>query len=122
MADGEKHFELAVELSRDALKALLVVNGGAATALIALMDKSSNSKDYTPAILLFAAGAAWAVVSACFGYMSQLHYANHRMDGSRHSYRGHTTWQIAAIISVVLTLTFMVSGIIAAAVIARPQI
>jgi hypothetical protein len=71
MPDTERHFELAVQLSRDALKALLVVNGGAATALIALMDKSRGGKDYTWAIILFGAGTVAAVISACLGYASQ---------------------------------------------------
>jgi hypothetical protein len=120
MADDEKHFELAVELSRDALKALLLVNGGAATALIALMDKASNPKDYTPAIFLFAAGAVCAVICACFGYLSQLHYANHRVDGSPKSYRGHGRWQYATIAVAFITLSLMVSGIVVATLIARP--
>jgi hypothetical protein len=117
--DTEKHFEFAVELSRDALRGLLIVNGGAATALIALMDKSDGSRDYTWAIILFAAGAVGAVVSNCFGYFSQLNYANHRMDGSTSSYKGHRTWQVATILVVGVTLVLMVSGIITAALSAR---
>ena len=119
-AEDEKHFEFAVELSRDALKALLLVNGGAATALIALMDKSGNSKDYTCAVLLFAAGAAGAVVSTCFGYFSQLNYANHRKHSESHPYKLHRRWQIAAILMVALTVGFMVAGIVVAAYTARP--
>jgi hypothetical protein len=119
MDDGEKHFELAVALARDALKALLIVNGGAATALIALMDKSNGSRDYTWAVILFAAGAVGAVVSSCLGYLSQLYYANHRMNGHAGSYRSHRLWQTAAILSVTTTLAFMVAGLITAALSAR---
>ena len=119
MGSTDKHFELAVALARDALKALLIVNGGAATALVALMDKSNGSKDYTCAIVLFAAGAVFAAVSACFGYISQLCYANHVADKS-YPHRLHERWQTATIATVSITLISMVAGIIVAAFIARP--
>jgi len=119
MNDSEKHFELAVALARDALKGLLLVNGGAATALVALMDKSDGGKDYTFAILLFAAGAVSAVISACFGYFSQLNYANHRLDRNDRSYKRHGTFQAVTIFAVAITILFMIAGILAAASAAR---
>jgi hypothetical protein len=119
MADDEKHFEMAVDLARDTLKGLLLVNGGAAIALIALMDKSGSGKDYTGAVLWFAAGAVFAVVSSTFGYLSQLHYANHRMDSDQRMHTLHKRWQVAAIISVVATIALMVTGIVSAACAAR---
>lgn len=118
--NADKHFELAVTLSRDTLKALLLVNGGAATALIAMMDKSNNSKDYTWAIILFGAGTVGAVISSCFGYFSQLHYANHRVTGESHAHKMHQRWQATTLIAVALTLTFGIAGIVTAALIARP--
>jgi hypothetical protein len=117
MSDGDRHFEFAVDLSRDALKGLLLVNGGAATALIALMDK--GAKDYTYAVMLFAAGAVGAVVSTCFGYFSQLNYANHRLTGNMQAHAGHRRWQSATIAAVIATLVFMVAGIVEAAITAR---
>jgi hypothetical protein len=120
MDESEHHFDLAVQLSRDALRALLLVNGGAATALIALMDKSSGSKDYTCAVLLFAAGAVCAVICTCFGYFSQLNYANHRLDGQAETYKQHRRWQTATIAVVFVTLSFMIAGIVVAAAAARP--
>lgn len=119
MDESEKHYELAVTLSRDALKALLIVNGGAATALIALMDKSDGAKDYTWAILLFAAGTVSAVICACFGYLSQLNYANHRVDGNLHSHNLHQRWQNAITYAAGITILFMIVGIGVAAFEAR---
>jgi hypothetical protein len=99
MSDSEKHFEFAVNLARDALKSLLLVNGGAATALIALTDKTNGSKDYSGAIILFGVGAVFSVVSTCFGYFSQLNYANHRMEmeddqNATRSHTLHRRWQL----------------------------
>jgi hypothetical protein len=75
---AEKHFGLAVDLARDALKALLLINGGAVSALIALADKAG--RDYSLGVLLFGCGAIAAVISTALGYFSQLHYANHRLE------------------------------------------
>lgn len=121
---ADKHFELAVALSRDALKALLLVNAGAAGALVALMDKTSNSKDYALAILLFGSGAVAAVVSYALGYFSQLNYANHKLDvalkrDGSHSYFKHNTFQILTLIFVAIALMFSITGMIAAYCITR---
>jgi len=117
MSETQKHFELAVLLSRDALKALLIVNGGAATALIALMGKSGI--DYTCAILLFASGAVGAVISGCFAYFSQLSYANHLFDTEKYQHKTHLRWQYTTLAVVLITLACMISGIVAAAHAAR---
>src|SRR5665213_2807589 len=126
MSDSEKHFEFAVDLARDALKALLLVNGGAATALVALMDKTDRAHNYTGSILFFAAGAVVAVISSCLGYFSQLHYANHRMEHesgnsekATQTYKKHNQWQVATLVSVFITLIFMVLGIVTAAYVAK---
>ena len=126
MSASEKHFEMAVELARDSLKALLLVNGGAATALIALMDKTDKAHNYTVPILFFAAGAVGAVVSSCLGYFSQLNYANHRMHNedrksvdAADSHKKHLIWQTTTLIAVGITLIFMLLGIITAAGIAK---
>ena len=125
MSDSEKHFELAVELSRDAQKALLLVNGGAATALVALMEKTGTAHNFTAAIIYFAAATVSSVIASCFGYFSQLNYANHRLsseqkddNGARSSHVKHCWWQAAAIAAVIVTLIFMVFGMITAARIA----
>jgi hypothetical protein len=122
----DTHFELAVALSRDALRGLLLVNGGAATALVALMDKSNNNHDYTSSILWFGAGTVGAVISTCFAYFSQLNYANSVLRSGHPvtlrksfiSHKLHGFWQVAAIISVAATLICTVVGMWTAAHIA----
>jgi len=120
--DADKHYELAVDLSRDALKAILLVNAGAASALIALTDKTS--KDYSLAVLLFGCGAIAAVVSTCLGYLSQLYYANHRLDVSQGddggpSHSRHQLYQTMIWIAVAASLVFSVAGMTSAIFVAR---
>ena len=122
MADSEKHFELAVGIAIGALNAMLLVNGGAATALIALMDKTDAKHNYTSAVICFAAGAIFTVVGYCFGYFSQLNYANHRMSNENeqrsaadHSHKWHRIWQCLTLVAVGLALAAMVLGLLVAA-------
>ena len=82
------------------------------------MDKSDSTRDYTHAIMLFTTGAVAAVMSACFGYFSQLYYSNHLL-GSSKAYRLHCIWQIVTIVFVAISLIFAVLGLLAAAQIAR---
>jgi hypothetical protein len=123
MIDADKHFEHAVTLSRDALKSLLIVNGGAATALIALMDKTNDAHDYTIAILWFGAGAVGAVLSSCFAYFSQLSYANSvlrsghptTLEQAARYHATHARWQIVIFVFVLATIVCMILGIWTAA-------
>jgi len=73
-----KHFELAVGLSTEALKMLFLLNSGAAGALIALTDKAGSKRDYSQAIIVFGIGALLTVASFMFAYVSQLEYAKCR--------------------------------------------
>lgn len=76
---SDHHFSLAVGISIEALKALLIVNGGAATALIALTGKLPSGTDYSAAILLFGLASLLNALTLVVGYLSQLAYANHRL-------------------------------------------
>ncbi|HEY4943594.1 MAG TPA: hypothetical protein VII56_19355 [Rhizomicrobium sp.] len=120
--DAERHYELAVALSRDVLKGILLINGGAASALIALTDKTS--KDYSLAVLWFGCGAIAAIVSTAFGYFSQLYYANHRLnvgqgDSGTRSHQFHQLYQALAILSVIASLALSVLGMMVAVNVAR---
>jgi hypothetical protein len=110
MSGDEKHLELAVELSRDALKALLLVNAGAASALIALTDKSSGGKDYSVPIILFGCGAVATLLAYFFGYFSQLNYGNHRFAQRSKSYFWHRVFQALAIVACIISLGFAIFG------------
>lgn len=118
---SEHHFQLAVGISIEALKALLLLNGGAATALIALTGKSDSSPDYSLAILFFGLGALLAVLSFICGYFSQLSYANHRLELENEDAKSaealikkHVRWQGAAITFVVVSVLASSAGMAAA--------
>ena len=113
------HFGLAVNLSSEALKSLLWLNGGAATALIALTDKQLGSVDYSCAVLLFGLGAFLTVVAMACGYFSQLAYANHRLavedadaTKAKNKHAWHEGWQKAAIVLVLLGLATSAAGMV----------
>ena len=76
---SEQHFSFAVNIAIEAIKSLLLVNGGAATALIALTSKDRSSADFGLAVLLFGAAALFNALTLVVGYFSQLSYANHRL-------------------------------------------
>lgn len=76
---SDHHFTLTVNLAIEALKALLLVNGGAATALIALTEKAHSGSNFTTATVLFGAAALLIAATFVVGYFSQLAYANHRL-------------------------------------------
>jgi hypothetical protein len=71
-----EHFKLAVGLATEALKSLIFVNGGAATALIALMNSASYSADFSIAALVFGLSSLLNAITMAVGYLSQLSYAN----------------------------------------------
>ncbi len=72
-----EHFALGTKIAIEALKALLLVNGGAATALIALTTKAAKSPNYSIPVLLFGSAALLNSFTLVVGYFSQLSYANH---------------------------------------------
>ena len=124
-SSSDEHFKLAVGISIEALKALLLVNAGAATALIALIDKGPKPSPYSSAIIWFGAGAFATVVAFVFGYFSQLSYANHKFqlekDNSKLAKNAHCLHQLyqgIAILFVCLSIGFglcaMVQAMLAA--------
>ena len=120
-SESEKHYELAVGISIEALKAVFYFNAGAAGALIALTDRTSNRHDYTLAILAFGVGTLLAVVSFAIGYGSQLAYANHQFSheqgdaaGSRRAHKSHEVYQNLAIGFVVAALLSGAVGMVLA--------
>ena len=114
---SEHHFALAVTVAVEALKALLLVNGGAATALIALSDKSMGHSKYGTAVLFFALAALLNATTLVVGYFSQLAYANHRCyreqdDGGKAeaSFKWHCISQTVAICLVLASLLASAAG------------
>lgn len=77
--NADEHFKHAVQISIEALKALLLVNAGAAAAFVALMDRSTTTANYSSAILWFGGGAVLTVIAFVLGYYSQVNFANYRL-------------------------------------------
>ena len=73
---SKEHFAHAVNIALEAIKSLLLVNGGAATALIALTNKTENGMDYSTSVLFFGCAALLNCFTMIIGYFSQLSYAN----------------------------------------------
>ena len=115
---SEHHFALAVTVAVEALKALLLVNGGAATALIALSDKANDGSKYGTAVLLFGLAALLNAATLTCGYFSQLAYANHRLSGEQNDIpnadkylKRHNNSQAIAIILLAISLVASAAGI-----------
>jgi hypothetical protein len=114
-ASSDQHFTLAVNIAVDAIKSLLLVNGGAVTALIALSEKTSGDLKFGDAILFFGIAALLNAGTLVIGYFSQLSYANHRLahedgqDGSR-SATSHAILQALAVVIVLVSLIMSALG------------
>jgi hypothetical protein len=119
MADklSTDHFALGVNIAIEALKSLLFVNGGAATALVALADKTKGSLDYGLPVLLFGCAALLNATTLVVGYFSQLTYANHTLaiEQSEHAsaealIKMHARLQHVAILLLIFSMAFSVGG------------
>lgn len=126
MASSDKHFELAVGISVEALKALLFVNAGAAGALIALTGKAPTEHDYSFAVLTFGAAAIFTAVAMVVGYLSQLSYANQVAEAEKNDvvaasreHTRHTRANVTALVLVVIVLMFSIAGMASAFIAAR---
>jgi hypothetical protein len=79
--DQRKHFELAVNILRDGLRGLLILNGGAAVALMALAGSSEHTNAINVpllgrSIVAFGSGAVLSLLVTLLAYVAQLHFAN----------------------------------------------
>lgn len=136
--NADEHFKHAVTISIEALKALLLVNAGAAAAFVALMDRSPATADYSSAIVLFGAGAVLTLIAFVIGYYSQLNYAHSRLEAYKSEFdpfrsvhadkfhKWHMTLQVIAGIAVGLSIFCGVVGManaywVASAAKARPH-
>ncbi|WP_226016038.1 hypothetical protein [Novosphingobium sp. FKTRR1] len=106
---SDHHFELAVQIAVEGLKNLFILNGGAATALIALTSQGGGGDKYALAVVLFGIGALCSVCAFASGYFSQLSYANHMKSGASAAWQSHGFFQKLTMGLVVLSL--VTSGI-----------
>lgn len=121
---SKEHFSYAVNIALEAVKSLLLVNGGAATALIALTNKGESSVDYSMPVLSFGAAAILNCIVMVIGYFSQLYYANsvaayemNNTELAKSHHKIHGIFQWIAIAVLVLSLIFSIIGMSRAIVI-----
>lgn len=112
---SDVHYAHAVNTAIEAVKSLLLVNGGAATALIAL--KTKGGADFGLPVLLFGLAALLNAFTLVLGYFSQLNYANSRaaveegrLNEARQGARLHRRFQFVAIIVMGLSLIASAGG------------
>lgn len=116
-AGNEAHFGYAVSLSIEGLKSLFLLNGGAATAMIAITDRTPGSPNYAMPTIYFGGAAFLAVLTFAVGYFSQLSYANHRFNHGNGQasaadleFRRHNALQNIAIMLVSVSLVLSGCG------------
>jgi hypothetical protein len=85
-SEVDKHFGFAVDLARDCFKALLILNGGAAVALVALAGALAESQGAAvdlaglgSSVVLFGFGSLLSVLAYGFAYLAQVEYGNGRL-------------------------------------------
>ena len=105
---SDHHYELAVRISIEALKALILVTGGAAGAMVAWMARGASSSWIEWSAVAFGCSAIMASVTMAVGYVAQLSYAKHvhasengDTEGSvrehrRHEYQMKIAWTFFA--------------------------
>ena len=74
----------AIEYGRECVKSCIIINGGAAVALVALLSNSAqyDRMFFLTALLAFAVGTALAVLSCAGGYIAQTIFAMSNASGS----------------------------------------
>ena len=76
---SDHHFELAVRISIEALKALVLVTGGAAAAMVTWLAHGAPSNCISWSAGLFGGSAIMAAITLAAGYWAQMAYANHAL-------------------------------------------
>lgn len=112
---SEQHFTHAVNIAVETVKSLLLLNGGAATALIAL--NTAGDADFSFPVLLFGSAALLDALALAIGYFSQLNYANARLanerkniDAAETSMKLHRKFQRIAVSTILVSLVFSTAG------------
>lgn len=86
MANHEWHWEQGIKFALEGMKVMLLLNGGAAIALLTFLGHSTNFPLHNAAwsLLAFGAGALFTVIAFFSAYMTQLNYGKEDFDkGSR---------------------------------------
>jgi hypothetical protein len=108
MANREWHWEQGTKYATEAMKALLVINGGAAVALLAFAGQISKSggdpakiaSQLGNSLMGFGVGALFAALGFVAAYAAQLQYGKGG-ESDRWAHRWHSAGYGCVIISIV---------------------
>lgn len=109
-------YKSVISISVEVLKALTLINGGAAAGMVATLDKLTKvipPQALQIAMICFLLGLVAAVAAGCTGYFTQfwLHETNMQRPG-RVSY---TRYRSASVALAILSLTLFAAGALTAA-------
>ncbi len=112
-AEGNKY-------ALESIKALLIVNGAAAVSILTFIGNTKTSQNivihtrpFVYAMVCFAAGAASAVLTMIFAYLTQLHYGNAQAEAS--AQKQAARWHRTTYVGLLIGLVFFCSGVAFAA-------
>jgi hypothetical protein len=114
MATPEWHWEQGTKFAIEAMKALLVINGGAAVALLAFAgqigknggDPASIASRLGNSLLGFGFGALFATIGFVAAYFTQLHYGK-----GGENYPLAYSWHFATYVPVAISILAFLAGL-----------
>jgi hypothetical protein len=106
----------AIEFSRECMRSGILVNGGAAVAIVALLPSSLSYDRWSIsyALIAFSIGAARAFVACAGGYFAQTYYAignKFEVHGLQANYKAAGCWTIFSAAMVALSMLGFLAGI-----------
>jgi hypothetical protein len=106
MADKRAEFNAVISLGQTALKIPLLINGGAAIAILALVGNTWKEKSLTAdlawSLLFFSIGVFMIALGSGASYISQGNFSEEKGGGWR--------WRLTAIILVVISYILFMFG------------
>ncbi|MFB3893001.1 MAG: hypothetical protein ACE15C_13365 [Phycisphaerae bacterium] len=83
LAAASIHFSAVVSFARDAVKTTLLINGGAAVAILTKLGSASYSADYFKwSLLTYACGVLAAAIASGLAYFAQRSIAERELQGA----------------------------------------
>ncbi len=109
-------FKSILTISMEVMKALILINGGAAAGMVATLDKLRlviTAGALQGAMVCFVLGLISAVLAGCGGYFTQ--YAMHEKNMGREIAIGWDRWRKGTIAICMISLAFFSAGALTAA-------
>jgi uncharacterized membrane protein YidH (DUF202 family) len=110
-----EEFKAVISLAQTALKIPILINGGAAIAILALMgntwSENSLTTDIAESLLFFSIGVLMAAIGSGAAYLAQLIFLRVRGTEDKATEDKANKWQCTAIICVIISyILFMVGA------------